>query len=45
MNDMYAKDISKKITLVKRDKQKKENLLEESHIMDTRCIPLRKIKL
>ena len=44
MNDMYAKDISKKIKSVKRDKQRKGQFIGGKQRTATRCIPRRKTK-
>ena len=41
MNDMYAKDISKKISSVKHDKQRKGCLLAENRSTAIKCTPPR----
>ena len=44
MNDMYAKDISKKISSVKHDKQRKDYSSAAKRYTATSCIPPRKTR-
>ena len=44
MNDMYAKDISKKISSVKHDKQRKGLFIGGKPVYGYKCTPLRKTR-